>query len=331
MSAPCLIADVGGTNARFALCEPGRPPGPAVSLYTADFPGLAEAIDEAQRVLGARAGAAALAVAGPVAGDRVSLTNHDWTFSTRTIAARFGFAPLIVVNDFAALAWALPGLAGDALEPLGGGTPRAGAAKVALGPGTGLGVAALVPVPEPHRGPAGDGWAAVAGEGGHATLAAGDDFEAALIASLRRRLGHVSCEAVLSGPGLVRLHTAVVEVAGAAEAVADPEAPSGPEDVSRLAAEEPGGPAGQAVAVFCRLLGGYAGDLALTFGARGGVYLAGGILPALGELFDHDGFRRRFEDKGRFAGYMATVPAFVIRAPQPALDGLSALLAREMP
>jgi len=311
-----LVADVGGTNARFAVYRDDAPPGPPVVLASADHDGIEAAIRAALDRLGATEtpSEAAIAVAGPVLGDRVAMTNHPWRFSRRALAEAFGFERLIVINDFAAIAHALPHLPEDAREAIGGGRAVAGAPLVALGPGTGLGVSALVP------GASGD--RAVAGEGGHVDFAPGDAREDAVLARLRARFGHVSLERLLSGAGLRNLHRALAEIAGEAA----PETPAA-RQITALAAAGACPRSVAATRLFSAVLGAAAGNLALTLGARGGVFVAGGIVPAMGTAFDRARFRARFEDKGRFHDYLAAIPTYLIRAEQPALIGLAARLA----
>lgn len=317
-----LLADIGGTNARFQLWDPHGLAGCVVQRRCADFQDITALISDVLGEMAETPRALLLAVAGPVQGDMVALTNLDWRFSCQHIAKAFGFDDCRVINDFAALAWSLPAMGPADLRPIGGGAPDPRAAAVVLGPGTGLGVSALVP--------AGQDWAVVEGEGGHASLAAENDFDGALLRHLRGQLGHVSREAVLSGPGMVRLYRAVMSVTGSAPGTAAADGALQPEDISAFATQDRGGAAGQAIAAFCRLLGGYAGDLALIFGARGGVYIAGGIVPSLGPLFDHGEFRGNFEAKGQMADYVAKIPSYVITAPTPALVGLARLAASRL-
>lgn len=315
MSGLALLADIGGTNARFATCRAGERPGEAVLRTGADFPNLDDAVADALIETGA-VEEAVLAVAGPVQHGVADLSNSPWRADAEALCRRFGWRRCRLVNDFEANAMALPLLRSGEYEAIGGGRIQTDRPKVVLGPGTGLGVAGLVPA---------DGrWTAVPGEGGHVGLAAGDDGEAALIAVLRHRLGRVSQEDVLSGPGLVNLYFAMIELAGPDAAAG--RAVAGPADVTQLALDDPNSPAGRAVTVFSRLLGAYAGDLALIYGAHGGVYLTGGVLPALGALFDRRAFRDRFQAKGRFADYLATIPTLLVTAAQPGLLGLSTLL-----
>ncbi len=313
-----LVADIGGTNARFALVEPdpesGPAPGEPVALPCADFAGIAEACAAAIARLGAAPRRAALAVAGPVAvpgaGDRVTMTNLDWSFSIRKLCRGLGLERLLVVNDFQAIAWSLPALGGGDVEPIGPALAAVeGAACAVLGPGTGLGQSGLIPGP--------DGAAAIAGEGGHVDFAPQDDDQAEIRGLLLGRRDHVALEDILSGPGLVALYKALGALRGLDAPLDDPAA---------IAAAGAAEPAGEACAMFARILGQAAGNLALILGAQGGVYIAGGVVPALGARFDHAAFRQGFEAKGRFAPYLRPIPTWLIRHPTPALIGLARLL-----
>ncbi len=308
-----VIADIGGTNARFALTDAAGRAGEARILRCADY---SDPVAAAEAFLGETAAASrpkrgVFAVASPVTGDRVSMTNHPWSFSVEDVRRRLSLDALRVINDFAAIALAIPHLGGDDRYQLGGGEPAPGTPVAVLGPGTGLGVSALVP--------AAGGWAPLATEGGHITMAAFDEREAAVLALLRRDHGHVSAERVISGPGLVNLYRSLSALEGLR---ADPAAT--PDEVSGRAADGTCPAAAEALEMFCAMLGTVASDLALSLGARGGVYIAGGIVPKLGPAFAASGFRRRFEDKGRFAAYLAAIPVFVITHPLPAFVGLGA-------
>ena len=312
MSASYLLADIGATNARFALLEGGAfthvkvlpvadhdTPEDAIRAYLADLPG-------AERIAGG-----AFGVAGPVTGDRVMMMNSPWNFSIAAMKRQFGWTVLHVVNDFAANALAVPLISSDDLIQIGEGEPVPEMPAVAVGPGTGLGVAGLVP--DHGR------WIAVAGEGGNVTLAPMDSREGAIIDILRRQYAHVSVETVLSGPGLVNLYESLCELAG------KPATPSTPEHITHL---YPGcdPQCREAVAIFCAILGTFAGDLALTFGARGGIYIMGGIVPKIIEIFRHSAFRERFEFKGRYRNYLSAIPTYVVMHPYPAFLGLRTLL-----
>ncbi len=314
---PALIADIGGTHVRFALVRSGQPPAETVVLRCGDYAGPAEA---ARAYLQAVAPTVALrrgafAVASPISGDRVDFTNSPWSFSVAATRESMGLDRLDVINDFAAVALSVPYLGAEDLMRIGGGEPLAGAPVAVLGPGTGLGVSALV------RDGAGN-WVPLASEGGHITMAAADDREDALIGWLRRRYGHVSAERLLSGPGLVNLYEAVAAANGR------PAIYNTPDAISRRAVENTCLLCREALDTFFAMLGTVAGNLALTLGARGGVYIAGGILPRMREAFALSGFRARFEAKGRFQPYLAGIPAWLVVHPQPAFAGLAALVTR---
>jgi glucokinase len=314
---PRLVGDIGGTNARFAtLAQPGAGLTQILTLPCADFPGPAQAITHYLARTGqARPRWCAFGIANPVDGDAVRMTNHHWAFSIRALQDSLGLQRLLVLNDFTALALALPALGPEDVARVGGGEPVPGRAIGLLGAGTGLGISGLVPC--------GGDYAPLGGEGGHVTLAASNAHEAALIAWLATRHPHVSAERVLSGPGLVNLYEAHAALAGRpAEAL-------GPADISArgLAGDDP--LCAATLDSFCALLGTVAADLALTLGARGGIYIGGGIVPKLGDYFARSPFRARFEHKGRFSDYLARIPTYVIQAPYPGLVGAGRALERE--
>lgn len=309
-----LIADIGATNTRLALAERG-----AVTrmraLASEDFASLGEAIEA---YLAAEAPPrlptlAVLAVAAPVTGDTVTLTNHPWTFSIEDTRKHFGFTKLEVINDFAANALAVPHLAEAHRVQVGGGAAVKAAPVGVIGPGSGLGVSILVP-------DGGGGFVSVQGEGGHVTMAAADERETAVLELMRRRFDHVSAERLLSGPGLVNLYNALCELSG------EHAAPLTAAQITDPGIEHEYPRAREATAMFCAMLGTIAGNLALTVGTRGGVYIAGGIVPKLGPAFAQSRFRSRFEAKGRFQNYLAAIPTYVIVHPSPALLGAAMLV-----
>lgn len=313
-----LLADIGGTRARFAWqAASGAPLSHVVKLTTADYPSLAEAATAYLRQgPGQPPLDAAIAIANPVTGDAVQMTNHPWSFSVAGLRAQLGLRRLRVLNDFTALALALPGLPAQALRQVGGGLAVPGKAMALIGAGTGLGVSGLVP---DGRG----GWVPIEGEGGHVTLPAQTPREQALLAALARRFGHVSAERVLSGPGLLASHTALCEVDGVPVDTTLHSAA----DLSARALQGGDPRALEALTLFSGLLGSVAGNLALTVGALGGVYIGGGIVPGWGDWFARSPFRVRFEAKGRFAGYLSTIPVWVIHAGvSPALLGAARAL-----
>jgi glucokinase len=309
-----LVGDIGATNARFALLLPdGSITAPRVYALN-DYASLAHAIDTylVEQPAAPRPAHAALAVASPVTGDQVTLTNHVWTFSIEALRQHLRLQRLRVINDFAANALAIPHLDASDLTQIGAGSPVVDAPVGLIGPGTGLGVGALIPTPA--------GTVPVASEGGHVTMAPADAQESAILDLMRKRYDHVSAERLLSGPGLVNLYNALCELANV------PGAPFQSAQITSPRIWDEDARAWQATAMFCAMLGTVAGNLALTLGARGGIYIAGGIVPRLGDVFAQSEFRARFEAKGRFRSYLAAIPTFVIVRPLPALLGAAALL-----
>jgi len=316
-----LLGDIGGTNARFALAGEGGI-GPTAALKVEDYPDPQMAIRRFLAETERPPERAALAIAGPVGDDgTAALTNGPWRFDAGQLGDDLGIASVSLLNDFQAVAWALPRLAVDDLLKIGGGKAQAGKPLAVLGPGTGLGVAGYLPALDA---PLGQPWGesrprVLVTEGGHVTLAAATQREADIIALLRERFGHVSAERAICGVGLVNLHGVIAELEG--QTVPERSA------AEILEAAATGCPiSAAAFETFCDLLGTVAADLALSLGAEGGVYLAGGILPRVSERFAASGFRRRFEDKGRFSGYLAAIPTWLITRPNPAFLGLWSLL-----
>ncbi|KWN08482.1 glucokinase [Burkholderia ubonensis] len=313
---PRLLADIGGTHARFALQTAGGEIGDVRVYRCSDHAGVADAVRAFLRDIGgARVRHAAIAIANPVDGDVVSMTNHDWRFSIDATRRALGFDTLHVVNDFAALAMAVPHLSEKERRQVGGGDAQPGGTIGVLGAGTGLGVSALVRV--------GDAWAPLSGEGGHVSFAPADEREDAVLHYARIRWPHVSFERLAAGPGIAVIHAALAARDGVDAAGVD---------TATIIERSLAGDARCAATLdcFCGMLGTFAGNLALTLGATGGIYIGGGVVPRLGARFDASPFRARFEAKGRFAGYLARIPAFVITAPHPAFTGVSRLLARAL-
>lgn len=312
---PRLLGDIGGTHARWAWQpHPGAAlEDVAVVNDTGSASLHASAAAYLERGGHAQPRAAGIGIATAVIGDDVRMTNHPWSFSISELKRALGLDRCLVINDFTALAMSLPVLGAADLQTIGGGIAVADAAVGLLGPGTGLGVSGLTPDRS-------GGWSPMSAEGGHVTLAASDEREAALLSWLRVRLGHVSAERVLSGAGLVNLYQAICAVDGATAQNLRPA------DVTAAAKDGSDATCTATLAQFTAFLGNVAGNLALTLGARGGVYLGGGIVPRLGSAFDGALFRRHFEAKGRFCAYLAPIPTWVIVAPAPALLGASRAL-----
>lgn len=310
---PDLIADIGGTNARFALAAPDGRISAERTLSGADYPDLMQA---AAAYLhdhpGPRPRRAAVAVATPVTGDWIQFTNSPWSFSTEAARQALGLERLLILNDFTALALALPLLGADERQAVGGGAALEKAPIALLGAGTGLGVSGLVW--------SGQHWIPLQAEGGHVTFSAVDEREWAVYQILQRRFGHVSPERLLSGPGLVNIYTALATIQGwRAEDLS-------PADITDRALAETCPRCVEVLELFCGALGTAAGNLAITLGAVGGVYIGGGIVPRLGDFFARSAFRTRFEAKGRFSDYLAAIPTWVITARNPALRGVAAAL-----
>jgi glucokinase len=315
-----LLADIGGTHARFAWQqESGAPLKYVQVLQCCNHAGLSEAAHywlQTNHLPAPRQ--ASIAVACPVNSDLIKLTNNDWSFSVQSIQSQLDLERLLVVNDFTALALALPMLEHQHLFPLGlvEQLPFQRREPVALlGAGTGLGVSGLLPNPK-------GGWTALSGEGGHISLAVHNALQRDVWTILQARLGHVSAEDVLSGQGLVNLYSCLLTL----ESGCWPDLQINPSAITNLASQKD--PlALKTLGLFVDWLGSTAGDLALTLGAVGGVYIGGGISPRLRSFLETSTFRSSFESKGRFSSYLSSIPIWLIDAPvSPALEGASTLL-----
>lgn len=303
-----LIADLGGTRARFALARDGQF-GPIAAQLVADHAGPDTAFAAALEALGGAPREAILAVAAPILDGRARLTNAPWELDAALLAARFGLVRVRLVNDLEAMAWSLPALRAEDVESWAAGEPLAGAPMAVVAPGTGLGVAGFLP-----------GRGALATEAGHASFAPRDATEEALLAWMRGRQGAVSTEDLLGGIGLATLHEGLARLRG----VAAPRLDGAGLDAAALAGDPL---AREAVAVFWRALGGFCGDVALTLGARGGVFLAGGVAQSFAEMVPRDEFLERFRDRPRMRDYLTRIPIRLIRHAQPGLLGLARLAA----
>ncbi len=313
MPFPVLIGDIGGTNARFQVLE-GSDSGhsPVIKVETQNFATVEDAIEDVlSRLGGLRPRSAALAAAGPITSIGLDLTNCDWAIVADAFLTRLELNQLVLFNDFDAQALALPALTGDHL------TSDVGlktANKAVLGPGTGLGVAGLV-----HTG---HQWAPVAFEGGHVDLGPRSTREVAIWHHLERFDGRVSGESILCGSGLQRTYRAICAADGLATTLATPAT------ISSAALSGSDETALEALRLFCTCLGRVAGDLALTMKATGGVYVSGGIIPAILPFFETSDFRAAFEDKAPHRHIMKDIATCVITDPHPALIGLRAYVER---
>jgi glucokinase len=309
-----LLADIGGTNTRFSVMERGEI-GSIEHFKVADFSSAPEAIAAfLTRRVGGPPEAAVLGVAGPVQNNRCIVTNSRWMIDGADLQNRFGFKTIHLLNDFEAVAWSLPALKPSDLFPLGQQCSVTGAPMLVVGPGTGFGAACLLLGPP----------LVVATEAGHATLPATSEREDRVIGQLRRCFEHVSVERILSGSGLANLYQALAFLDSVAVPDRDPAA------ITQAALDNSCDVSSAALDMFCSLLGAVAGDLALTFCARGGVYIAGGIVPRFGDRLAKSKFRSQFESKGRYESYLRSIPTSIILHTDSSFLGLKAFFERKM-
>ena len=316
--SPRLIADIGSTYARFALETAPGAFSAAASLRCADHADFQAAVRAYRASLpaGQRVEHAGVAIANPVEGDRVRMTNYHWEFSIEQARQQLGLDTLLVVNDFTALAMSLPRLTAKDLRQVGGGQAVNKSVIGLLGAGTGLGVSGLIP--------AGDSWVSLGSEGGHTSFSPRDEREIAVLRFAWRQFEHVSFERLLSGAGLALIYQALAERAGQpALALAAPE-------ITQRALANSDAVCSETLEVFCTILGTAAANLAVTLGASGGIYVGGAIVPRLGRHFDRSPFRASFEAKGRFSRYVAAIPTFVITEEQSTFTGTSAILDSQL-
>ncbi|MCG8381501.1 MAG: glucokinase [Gammaproteobacteria bacterium] len=305
-----LVGDIGGTHARFGLIKPGvlRP------AYIQRFSTVHYAtLDEVIQIYLAECPShhvthGALAVATPVQSDRIELTNHTWSFSISGLCQRLGLTECKVINDFTALALSIPLLAAEECCQIGGGHSDSGSALAVIGPGTGLGVSGLIPTPA--------GWMPLSGEGGHVTIGGTTERELAVFKAFWNRYGHMSAERLISGMGLVETYQVLCALDN------QPPQTLSAKAISSRAAAQSCKICEEVMSLFYGWLGVVAGNLALTLGARGGVYIGGGIVPRLLDDLEQSPFRQRFEQRGRFSDYLQKIPTFVIASETPALLGL---------
>lgn len=304
-----LVADIGGTNARFALVAGSEPrPIEPRNLRCADYPTIVDATRTYLEQVGlGEPYQAAMSIASPVTGDELNMTNHSWSFSVRQTREDLGLRRLKVLNDYTALALALPFLKEDQYLKVGSGESLSGHPMAVLGPGTGLGVSGVVPV--------GDHWVPLEGEGGHVSYGPVNAREDQIIQLLREKYNHISAELLVSGPGLSLIYETITRLEGVEAKKLNPG------EVTDLALNSNCAMATETLLIFCDILGTVAGNLALTLGARGGVYIGGGIILRILDYFSRSGFRERFEQHGRFTGYLQKIPTYVISTDYPALTG----------
>jgi len=307
-----VLADVGGTNVRFAVLKDGVL-GPIVHLAVAEYERLSDALAAFMVHQPGRSAIcnAIFGVAGVVEGGRCVLTNNPWVVDAQELRTRFGFANVCVVNDFEALAWSLPHFTSNDVRKLGGFEVKPNAPMLVLGPGTGLGVAVYAPCEQ--------GGLAMRTEAGHSTMPSGSKREDAIIEMLRNRFGHASAERILSGHGLENLYQAIAVL----DSLSVPERSAA--EITKEGLAGHCAASRNAIETFCAMLGEVAGNLALGIGAQGGVFITGGITTYLREYLPQSRFRARFEAKGRMSRYVAAIPVYLILHEDPAFVGLQSL------
>lgn len=314
-----LVADIGGTNSRFAVCESGNIELQEPRKYpNREFPSLLDVITHYLSETGLSITGACLAVAGPTHHETIQLTNIDWSFSKAELGEAFSLTRLEVTNDFTALAMSVPYLKPEHLRQIGTGAAQVDQPVAVLGPGTGLGVSGLLP----H----GKAWIAIQGEGGNTGFTPANDLEIELLKRAQQDKSFVRAEDFISGNGLSYLHGLLCEING------KPGEPIAAKDITWRAKTSDCDRCRHTVEVFCGMLGSFAGDLAMTLGALGGTYIGGGVAPQLDDLFDKSPFRQRFEAKGLFHDYVKPIPTYLMLShSRNALIGAAAILAQSSP
>lgn len=310
---PRLLADIGGTNARFALEHGSGRIEAIATLHPADYPEFTDAVQAyLQQTCHPPVRHAIVAIANPIHGDRIKMTNHDWAFSIEAARRLLRLDTLLLVNDFTALSMAVPQLKTSELQQIGGGTAAAGSPIGVVGAGTGLGVGGLL-----HDG---SRWLPLASEGGHVSFSPANPREAAILAYGWRTYEHLSAERLVSGPGLELIHQALLDIDGL------PEEALKAEQIVERGLQQGDPLCKETVDIFCSMLGTVAANLAVTLGALSGIYIGGGVVLHLGDYFERSPFRARFENKGRMSTMTRKIPTFVITADYPAFIGVSAIL-----
>ena len=311
---PALVCDTGGTNVRFALVEkPGAKLGPVVHLVTDDYPGLPEAIEAALPKLSARPRSMIACGAGPVVGRRLKLTNAPWVMDGPETARRANLSQGLLLNDFEAQALSLPAIPEDWTRRIGRLPFTGRGPHVILGPGTGLGIAALVEAQGKYT--------PVSSEACHIDFGPVTAEEFAFWPHLERAHNRITSESIIAGPGLARLHRARMM------SLSKPDPHSKPQDVTKEAQADPNGEAANSLRLYWRIVARFAGDMAVTFVATGGVTLAGGVLPRIVDFLDEGDFRRNFEDKAPVDALARSIATRLIMRSDAVLVGMAAIAA----
>ena len=312
-----VVADVGGTNIRLAVCELETGKLSKLKEFAcAEFVTLEAALNQYFTTLQDKVDHLCIGIACPVENDQIEMTNLSWKFSKQALKEKLKLTSLYVINDYTAISLAVPFLPSEEKIQIGGGKAQVDGVTAVFGPGTGLGVSHIIK-PE-------DKWISLDGEGGHVSFTPNTRKQADILFLLQEKFGHVSAERILSGQGLVNIYQSLCTLSDQEIKFTEPK------DISKAALTSSCELAHQSLEIFCQVLGGFAGNLALNLNCTGGVYIAGGIVPRFVDFFVSSEFRDFFEDKGRFKTYLATIPTFLITNDNPGLLGASVYLRQEL-
>lgn len=312
-----VVADIGGTNIRLAVCELATGELSQLSEFScAEFVTLEEALVHYFLTLQEEVKHLCIGIACPVEGDHIVMTNLSWAFSKQEFKDKLKLESFFVINDYTAISLAVPFLSLQEKIQIGGGEAQTDAVTAVFGPGTGLGVSHIIK--------SAGKWISLDGEGGHVSFTANTRQQADILFLLQEQFGHVSAERILSGQGLVNLYKSLCTLSGQQAEF------NQPKDVSKAAIDGSCDIARQSMEVFCQVMGGFAGNLALNLNCTGGVYIAGGIVPRFVEFFLSSEFRSFFEEKGRFKDHLSTIPTFLITNDNPGLLGATVYLRQEL-
>ncbi|WP_354625636.1 glucokinase [Psychromonas sp. MME2] len=312
-----VVADVGGTNIRLAVCDIETGELSKLREFAcAEFVTLDAALVQYFATLQGEVKHLCIGIACPVDNDQIVMTNLSWAFSKQALKEKLNLTSLYLINDYTAISLAVPFLNDQQKIKVGGGEPVENGVTAVFGPGTGLGVSHIIK-------PA-DKWISLDGEGGHVSFAPNTREQADILLLLQEQFGHVSAERILAGQGLVNLYHSLCRLEGKQPVFHEPKEVTG----AALANECP--LALRSLNIFCEVMGGFAGNLALNLSCIGGVYIAGGIVPRFVDFFQASDFRKYFEDKGRFKSYLASIPTYLIIHDNPGLLGASVYLRQEL-
>jgi len=312
-----VVADVGGTNIRLAVCELETGQLTQVKEFPcAQFDGLEVAVKQYIDSLSEKVTDICIGIACPVDKNQVEMTNLSWSFSKQALKQSLQLNSLYLINDYTAISLAVPFLSDQEKIKIGGGEPIVDGVTAVFGPGTGLGVSHIIK--QDHK------WISLDGEGGHSSFTVNTREQADILFILQEKFGHVSAERILSGQGLVNIYESLCQIANQPAKFAQPK------DVSQAGLNGHCEIARRSLEIFCQVMGGFAGNLALNLACTGGVYIAGGIVPRFADFFQASEFRHFFEDKGRFNAYLSTIPTYLITNDNPGLLGASVYLRQEL-